>query len=90
MVEKRLKIMEQDGLHLRPAKELCRIAGEYESNIMIRYCSREFNAKSLLGVLRACLQEGDEITLACTGTDEEAASKALAAFLEKKTADGDK
>lgn len=81
MIEKRLKITKAEGLHLRPAKKLCGMAGEYESNIMIRYRNREFNAKSLLGVLSACLQEGDEITLACSGADEEAAAEAIAEFL---------
>ena len=42
---------------------------------------REFNAKSLLGVLSACVKYEDEITLKCSGADEAQAIKALEDFL---------
>ncbi len=69
------------GLHLRPAGDLCRKAVEYESKIMIHFRNREFNAKSLLSVLSACVQQGDEIEVVCSGADEKEALQAVMALL---------
>lgn len=54
---------------------------EYESKVMIQFRNKEFNAKSLLGVLSACVQQDDEITLVCTGCDEEQAVRELAEYI---------
>lgn len=82
MVEKRLIITNPLGLHLRPAGNLCKKAMEYESSVMLHFRGKEFNAKSLLGVLGACVQQNDEIVLACSGRDEAVAAEELAAFIE--------
>ena len=52
------------------------------TKILIRFRGREFNAKSLLGLLSACVQQMDEIVLVCDGPQEKQASKELAAFIE--------
>lgn len=84
MVEKKLTVVNPSGLHLRPAGELCKKAAEYQSKVMIRFRDKEFNAKSLLGVLSACVQQEDEILLVCTGPDEREAAEALAEFIENE------
>ncbi len=81
MQEKKAAVQIPNGLHLRPAQEFCQLAGAYESHIVFECRGREFNAKSLLGVLSACVQYGDELTLRCSGPDEVQAVKALADFL---------
>lgn len=79
-MEKRLTVNNELGLHLRPAGELCSIAMEYESKITICFRDREFNAKSLLSVLSACVQSGDEIIIRIEGPDEETAAEQISAF----------
>ncbi|MCD8398856.1 MAG: HPr family phosphocarrier protein [Lachnospiraceae bacterium] len=79
-MEKRLTVNNELGLHLRPAGELCSIAMEYESKITICFRDREFNAKSLLSVLSACVQSGDELTIRIEGPDEESAAEQICAF----------
>ncbi|MCD7954881.1 MAG: HPr family phosphocarrier protein [Lachnospiraceae bacterium] len=81
-MQKRLKIKNELGLHLRPAGELCTLAMEFESKITIHFRDREFNAKSLLSVLSACVQSGDEIVMEFEGPDEEEASARISAFIE--------
>lgn len=78
MAERKLTVKNKSGLHLRPAQELCTMAMAYECKVMIRFRNKEFNAKSLLGVLSACISQGDEIMLVCTGRDEEEALNHLA------------
>lgn len=67
---------------MRPAGELCKKAQKYESNIMFRFRDKEFNAKSLLSILSACVQQEDEIILVCSGADEQEAAEQIAAFIE--------
>lgn len=86
MVEKRIKVTNSSGLHIRPASDLCKKAMGFESKIMIGFRGREFNAKSLLSILSACVQQEDEIILMCTGRDETEAAEAIEAFLENETA----
>lgn len=54
---------------------------EYDSRILIRFREKEFNAKSLLGVLSACIQCGDQIVLTFDGADEAQAAEGIMAFL---------
>lgn len=77
MVEKRLTVKNELGLHLRPAGELCKLATEYKSDIKICFRNKEFSAKSILGILSACVQQEDEIELICSGTDEKEALEGL-------------
>ena len=64
---------------MRPAGELCKKAMEYESRIFLRFRNKEFNAKSLLSLLSACVQKENEVEIECSGPDEE---KALAELVE--------
>ena len=85
MTETKVKIRNEVGPHLRPAQQLCTKAMEYEgTKILIRFRGREFNAKSLLGLLSACVQQMDEIILVCDGPQEQRASEELAAFIEQE------
>ncbi|MCI8513473.1 MAG: HPr family phosphocarrier protein [Lachnospiraceae bacterium] len=77
MVSEKVTIKNQSGLHLRPAGELCNRAINYKSKISFQFRDVTANAKSVLSVLGACIQCGDEITLICEGEDEEEALKGM-------------
>lgn len=85
MTERIIKITDSSGLHLRPAGELCQKAMEFDCRVHICFRDKEFNAKSLLSVLSACIHQEDEIRLVCSGVDEEEAADALTAFIEQGT-----
>lgn len=70
------------GLHLRPAGLLCKSAMEYKSKITLKFGDYTANAKSVLGVLGACIKTGDEIELICDGEDEQEALVTLIALIE--------
>ncbi len=82
MIEKTIRITNTLGLHMRPAKALCGKAMEFDSKITIRFRGKEFNAKSLLSVLSACVQQDDEFTLSCSGKDEADAAETLSRVLQ--------
>ena len=84
MTEMSCKITHKDGLHARPAAEFCKIAGKYDSKIVLKKDDEEFEAKSILMVLSAGAACGDTVTVSAEGEDEGEAVRALTEFLTKR------
>ncbi len=82
MVSKKLLINNPAGLHLRPISVLCNHSIDYKSTIMIKIGEKSVNAKSVLGVLSACVRHGDEIELVCEGPDESEALTTLSKIIQ--------
>ena len=82
MVSQKVVISNPTGLHLRPAGILCKTALQFSSSITFRHEDSTGNAKSVLSVLGACIQSGDELELFCKGQDEEEALQALVEVIE--------
>ena len=70
MVTATLKIKNPSGLHARPSGVFVQLTQQFESNIVFRVKEKEYNAKSILDVLSACVTCGTEIELICDGPDE--------------------
>jgi phosphocarrier protein len=83
MVSKKITIIDDTGLHLRPAGQLCKMACEFSSHITFKTKNVEANAKSVLSILGACVKKNDEIELICSGEDEEKALETISTALEK-------
>lgn len=77
MVSNKVVVNNPTGLHLRPAGILCKTAIEFKSKITLRFNDITANAKSVLGVLGACIKTGDEIEIICEGEDEEKALETI-------------
>ena len=75
MVSKKLTIVNAQGFHMRPASLFASAMGKYSSKITIKFNGNEYNGKSLLNIMAACIRCGSEIELVCDGADE---SEALA------------
>ncbi len=69
------------GMHIHPATIVCNEAIKFESQIMLECNGVKRDAKSLLGVLGARVQNGSVVTLICDGPDEDKALKTLVAIL---------
>lgn len=80
MAEQRLIVLDPAGLHARPAAQVVRTAGRFQSRITIHLGDRTADVKSLIAVLGLTIRPGAEITLAADGPD---GSAALAALLEE-------
>lgn len=83
MVNKEVKIVSETGLHLRPAGTLCREAMKFSSYITFKHKEGEYNAKSVLSVLGACVKKGDTINIFCDGDDEQEALEALVEVIKR-------
>ena len=67
-----------------PAGFLCKLAMEYKASVSMRKANVTVNAKSILGVLGACVKCGDEVEFLCDGEDEEEALQAILAAAQNK------
>lgn len=70
MVTRKITVAEIDGLHLRPAGKIADVSLQYVCKCYIKKGDQVANAKSVLGLLAARIQQGDEIEIVCDGKDE--------------------
>ncbi|MBB6219040.1 phosphocarrier protein [Anaerosolibacter carboniphilus] len=77
MYQAKVTVSNALGLHARPAKLLVKEAENYTSDIRIIKSEKEYNVKSMMGILSMGAQKGTELTLVAEGVDEEAAVVAI-------------
>lgn len=78
-----ITILNELGLHARPAAELARRAGAFRSEVWIVKDGKRFSAASLIEILRANLDQGAKATLEAKGRDARAAVERLARLLHE-------
>lgn len=79
-----LTIVNRLGLHARAAAKLVNLASSFEAQVELGRGERFVDAKSIMGVLLLCAEQGAELSLRITGaTPEEAedAADAIAALV---------
>lgn len=82
MVSKKIVVQSEYGLHLRPVSLLCQEALKYTCSIALLTDTKTVNAKSVLGVLAACVKCGMEVEIQCDGEDEKEALDAIIRLLK--------
>lgn len=82
MVSCVLCVKNEEGLHSRPATDFSALASTFASSIVIHKDDMEFNAKSVLKVLSACICQNDAFELVADGPDEAEAVAALKEMVE--------
>jgi phosphocarrier protein HPr len=75
--ERRVTIINELGLHARPAAEFVKLASLYTSDIRVEKDGAPVNGKSILGVMTLAAECGAELTLHAEGEDAEEALAAL-------------
>ena len=69
------------GLHARPAGLLVKLAGDFESAIVVTTSTGTADAKRIMALMRLGAKQGTLRTVTCSGPDEEAAAEAIRRFL---------
>ena len=69
------------GLHARPAGLLVKLAGDFESAIVVTSSTGTADAKRIMALMRLGAKQGTLLTVTCSGPDEEAAAEAIRRFL---------
>jgi phosphotransferase system HPr (HPr) family protein len=82
MKEITLTVLNETGLHSRPADVFVRTAKLYQSDIQISKGEKKANAKTILKIILLNVCENDQITISADGVDEDAALADLKALVE--------
>lgn len=83
-VRKTFTILNEKGLHTRPATELVKCASTFMSQIVLSYQDLSVNAKSLLGILMLAAARGSKIHIEADGEDAEEAVDAIINLSKEK------
>lgn len=82
VVERTATIVNQDGLHARPAAQIVRLAASFDAHVELAKDGMEVNGKSIMGVMMLVAECGSALRIRATGRDAEQAAEALAALVE--------
>ncbi|WP_346200505.1 phosphocarrier protein HPr [Caldifermentibacillus hisashii] len=84
MAEKTYKIIEETGIHARPATLIVREAGKFNSNIELEYSGKTVNLKSIMGIMSLGIGKNAVIKIKANGTDENEAMNAIDELMKKE------
>ena len=87
MVSKTTKIVNEQGFHLRPATLVAQAMGKYTCSVVFRFNGKDFNAKSPMFIMAACLKCGNEFEVVCDGPDENEALAEVVGMIESGLGD---
>jgi phosphocarrier protein HPr len=81
MTSKRVKVVNQLGMHARAAAKFVHLASRFQSRVQVAREARQMDGKSIMGILLLAAACGSTLTITAEGDDENAAVEALAALV---------
>lgn len=81
MVERKVVLRNQTGLHARPASELVAFAKQLPCKVYVEYNGKRAAADSILQLLALGAKEGSELTLSAEGEGDKHSVEKVDAFL---------
>ncbi len=82
MVSAKTKIVNPQGMHMRPAQLFVSTMAGYPCDVTILFGGKSINAKSIMHLMAACIKQGSEIEIQCSGDKEAEALKAAVELVE--------
>ena len=84
-MKREYKIIDEAGLHARPASLLVKEAGKHSNNIFIEYAGKRLTLKSILVVMSLGVPQGADIAIDVEGDDaSEVLDKLEAVLVDNK------
>jgi phosphocarrier protein HPr len=83
MIERTVKIINDAGLHTRPAATIVKLAAKYKSEFYIYKNGLHINGKSIIGVMTLAAEKGSELILTFNGPDEEEAAQEIINYFNR-------
>lgn len=77
MIMQEVKVLNDTGIHARPAAMIVKIASKYNSKIKLVCKGREVDAKSIMGIMTLAAMKGTRISVQVDGDDEAKACEEL-------------
>jgi phosphotransferase system HPr (HPr) family protein len=83
-VTQTLVLSAKNGLHIRPAEQLARLANQFVSQIGLIYESQRVDAKSIMEMLTLGAAHGSHLVIEARGDDAQQAVDAIVALVENE------
>ncbi|MEW6653731.1 MAG: HPr family phosphocarrier protein [Bacteroidota bacterium] len=83
MKEITVTIVNNAGLHTRPAATIVKLASKFKSEFYLNKDGLHINGKSIIGVMTLAAEKGSQILLTFDGEDEEEAAKEIADYFNR-------
>ncbi len=84
MVEKRVRINNERGIHTRPSVAIVQLTERYACRVKLRNNDIEVDGKSIMGILMLEAIEGTYINITCDGPDEQECCDRLAELISSE------
>ncbi len=82
MVSKKLRIVNKQGFHMRPASDFSSQMSKFPCKITIKTLNGVTDGKSLMNLIAAGIKYGNEIEIICNGEMEEQALEKAVEMVE--------
>jgi len=83
MKEITVTIINNAGLHTRPAATIVKLASKFKSEFFLKKDGLHINGKSIIGVMTLAAEKGSQIVLSFDGEDEEEAAKEIVDYFNR-------
>jgi phosphocarrier protein len=78
MPEREVQVINEAGIHARPAAEIVKTAARFRADITIVKEGLDVNARSIMGVMMLAAECGSTVLIKAEGDDAQAAIDAIA------------
>ncbi|OCA87796.1 phosphocarrier protein HPr [Bacillus sp. FJAT-27225] len=82
MAEKNFTVIDESGIHARPATVLVSTASAFNCDVKLEYKEKQVNLKSIMGVMSLGIPGGAQIRVIAEGTDADACVEKLGEVLK--------
>ncbi|MGE5365058.1 MAG: HPr family phosphocarrier protein [Bacteroidota bacterium] len=83
MTERKVTIINNAGLHTRPAATIVKLAAKYKSEFYIYKDGLSINGKSIIGVMTLAAEKGSTMLLTFDGEDENEAAEEICNYFNR-------
>ena len=70
-ITRELTVAASVGLHARPAAEFVKLAQGFSGSVTIEYKEKQVDGKSMIGILKLAIKQGESFSLTLDGENEE-------------------
>ncbi len=83
-LSKTLTVLNEVGIHARPASMIVKRLLEFQSEVFIEKDSKRVNGKSIMGILMLAASKGSQIRVEADGSDAQEALEAVEELVRSK------
>ena len=83
MVSKKVTVVNEQGMHMRPAGELAKVVKAHaDCEVTLTANGKTVKAKAPMQIMSACIKCGNEVEIVCDGAEEQAILDEIVAMFE--------